>query len=58
MTSSPGPGMPTLYLCIGMIVKSTFVFVHLLRLFVTGSHGPGKSTLYLCIGLIVNEWQS
>ena len=42
MTGSPGPGNSTLYLCIGMIVKSNFVFVNLLRLFVTGSHGPGE----------------
>ena len=55
MTGSPGPGKSTLYLCIWMIVKSNFVFVNLLRLFVTGSQGPGKSTFYLCIGMIVND---
>ena len=58
MTGSPSPGKPTLYLCIGMIVKSSFVFVNLLQLFATSSHGPGKSTLYLCTRLVVNDWQS
>ena len=55
MTGSPGPGNANLYLCIGMIVKSNFLFVNLLQWFVTGSHGPGKSTFYLCIEMIVND---
>ena len=46
MTGCPGHGMSTLYLCIGMIVKSTlYLYIGMIL----------RSALYLCFEIIVND---
>ena len=54
MTDRPDPRESTLYLCIGMNVKSTLYLCT--RLVVNDWQSwPGKPTLYLCIGMIVKS---